>query len=250
METIFDIGMYDASDTRYYLKEGFKVVAVEANPILVRSAENSLHQFIDSSQLILINAAIVEDTSKPIELTICGDDLGASSIYKEKIIKRNPIGSYHVPGISLHDLFQKFGIPFYLKVDIEGADRFCVLGLTINTRPRYLSFEVGNDFEELLNFSESIGYTYFKLINQCNFRELCNQRLIIDRIANRMNFLFNYNRYELIKRRGRFFKSMFSSGPVPWYSDGKWQSARSLFSRWQEANIKKNIQEWYDLHAM
>ena len=37
---IFDIGMYDGSDTRYYLNEGFRVLAIEANPVLVNVQEN------------------------------------------------------------------------------------------------------------------------------------------------------------------------------------------------------------------
>ena len=47
-------------------------------------------------------------------------------------------------------LFERFGIPEYLKVDIEGADRLCVLALTSDTRPTYLSFELGDDVDELL----------------------------------------------------------------------------------------------------
>ena len=35
MKTIFDFGMCDAADTVYFLEEGFKVVAVEANAALV-----------------------------------------------------------------------------------------------------------------------------------------------------------------------------------------------------------------------
>ena len=37
-ELIFDIGMYDGSDTRYYLNEGFRVLAIEENPVLVKRA--------------------------------------------------------------------------------------------------------------------------------------------------------------------------------------------------------------------
>ena len=34
----FDIGMYDGSDSRYFLDEGYHVVAVEANPELAAKA--------------------------------------------------------------------------------------------------------------------------------------------------------------------------------------------------------------------
>ena len=75
MKTIFDVGMYDASDTIYYLEEGYKVVAVEANPALVRRAETMLSSYIASGQLQILNAAI-SDTNEAVQLVVCGDDLG------------------------------------------------------------------------------------------------------------------------------------------------------------------------------
>ena len=41
---IYDIGMYDGSDTRYYLNEGFRVLAIEANPVLVKRAKELIFQ--------------------------------------------------------------------------------------------------------------------------------------------------------------------------------------------------------------
>ncbi len=58
IKTVFDIGMYDASDTVYYLEEGHKVVAVEANPTLVQRAEERFHHYIEAGRLHLVNAAI------------------------------------------------------------------------------------------------------------------------------------------------------------------------------------------------
>ena len=39
-------------------------------------------------------------------------------------------------------MFDEYGIPYYLKVDIEGADELCVLGLNKIKKPQFLSFEV------------------------------------------------------------------------------------------------------------
>ena len=39
---IYDIGMFDGADTRYYLNKGYKVLAVEANPIVVKRAFSSV----------------------------------------------------------------------------------------------------------------------------------------------------------------------------------------------------------------
>ena len=41
METVFDVGMFDGADTAYYLESGYRVVSVEANPVLVQRAEKT-----------------------------------------------------------------------------------------------------------------------------------------------------------------------------------------------------------------
>ncbi len=145
MLTIFDIGLFDGTDTAYYLELG-RVVAVEANPRLVQRGQERFDAEIKSSRLTIVHAAISTDTS-PVELTVSGDDLGASSMFQDRVADRKPAGSFTAPGLPVLDLMQQYGVPEYMKVDIEGADRFCILPLTRDARPRYLSFEIGPDVE-------------------------------------------------------------------------------------------------------
>src|SRR4029450_12368536 len=120
--------------------------------------------------------------NEKVELTVCGDDLGSSSIYQDSVSSRTPLGKFAVSGITTLEIFQRFGVPFYLKVDLEGADRLCVESLTAAVKPDYLSFEIGDDFESLLTHVASIGFSKFKIINQCNLRELSNQDSLRDRL--------------------------------------------------------------------
>jgi len=248
MKTIFDLGMYDASDTMYYLEEGFRVVAVEANPALARRAEAALDKYVTSGQLAIVNAAI-GPSNKAIELSVCGDDLGSSSIYREVIEARNPIGKFTVPGITIQELFDRFGIPYYLKIDVEGADGLCVRALSSATKPNYLSFEVDDHIEELIGHLASIGFTKFKLINQVTFRELTNRRNLRDRAAFKIVRMLGYAEPQYVKRCGRLFKYAHSSGPAPWCSDGAWRSQRELMRNWAEAKASNQLEGWYDLHA-
>jgi spermidine synthase len=39
---IYDIGMHDGSDSEFYLRKGYRVVAVEANPKLVEACRERL----------------------------------------------------------------------------------------------------------------------------------------------------------------------------------------------------------------
>ena len=126
MLTIFDIGMYDGTDTAYYLSLGSRVVAVEANPQLVQRGQERFGAEIASGRLTIVNAAISFD-SAPVVLTLSADDLGASSMFGDRVAGRQPMGSITAPGLPIRDLMQQYGVPDYLKVDIEGADRFCIL---------------------------------------------------------------------------------------------------------------------------
>jgi FkbM family methyltransferase len=248
MTTIFDIGMYDCADTAYYLEMGNRVVAVEANQEFVQRAQTRFKTQIGSGQLTVVNAAIFSSAA-PVELVLSGDDLGASSLFGERIADRQPIGTITAPGLPVHDLLEQFGIPHFLKVDIEGADRLCVLNLTADARPRFLSFEIGADVEELLDHLRSIGYDRFKIINQISFRELANQSNLRDRLVLRLFERLGVGEPRLIKRAGRFFVSGRSSGPVPWQSDGRWYSGQETVERWRRAQAASPPSAWYDIHA-
>ena len=248
MKTVFDIGMYDASDTVYYLEEGYRVVAVEANPALVERARQRLREYIGAGRLHLVDAAIGTGGGT-VELVISGDDLGSSSISKERIASKNPVGSYSVRTIGIQELFDQYGLPYYLKVDIEGADGLCVLGLKKDARPQYLSFEIGDDIEELVAHVAAIGYTRFKIVNQCNFLELASQSRLYDRVARRLFRLMGYADPRQVRRAGRFFAVGHSSGPAPWCSQGDWYSAQAVLSRWRDAKASNKLFGWYDIHA-
>lgn len=248
MKTIFDIGMYDASDTVYYLEEGYRVVAVEANPVLVQRAMDRLHHYVEAGRLRLVNAAIGTGRGE-IELILSGDDLGSSSTLKERLVSKNPISSYSVRKIDIQELFAQYGLPYYLKVDIEGSDRLCVLALRKDTRPQFLSFEIGEDVEELVTHAATIGYERFKIINQCNFLELASQHRLYERVARRVFRLMGYADPRQVKRAGRFFTVGHSSGPAPWCSAGSWYSAQAVLSRLLVAKDSTKLSCWYDIHA-
>jgi len=249
LKLIFDIGLFDGADTEYYLQNNFRVVAVEANPSLINEAKKKFSSEIETKQLTLIHAAISENSGENIILTVCGDDIGASSIYEQRIDSRNPIGSFQVETINIKDLINIYGTPYFIKVDIEGADRFCVLPLTKDLKPEYFSFEAGDDFIELAQHLKTIGFSKFKMINQGNFRELKNQNNLKDKLKSKIVRLLGYEKPTLIRRSGRFFIRGHSSGPAPWESDGNWQTLEQLISSWE--NVKKNNQltHWYDIHA-
>ena len=249
MKLVFDIGMYDGADTEYYLTEGYTVVAVEANPQLVEKASRKFSDYLASGQLRIVNKAISDTASEEITLYISGQDLGSSSIFDDQVSEKDPAGSFSVNTTTLSDLIQEFGTPHFIKVDIEGADKYCILPITSSERPEYVSFEAGEDIAELVSHLENVGFTRFKAINQCNFYELSNQETFVFRLKRKLIHMLGYSSPTMVRMNGRFFRLMHSAGPAPWVSDGKWHSAADLMTTWRQAESSGELRGWYDVHA-
>ena len=249
LKLAFDVGMYDGADTDYLLRSGFRVVAVEAHPLLCRRAEARFAREIGEGRLAIANVAIAGDEGTT-ELSLCGDDLGSSSIVADKLRGTRHAGTLQVPATTILSLFSAHGVPDYMKIDIEGADRHCILPLTAGTAPRQLSFEVDEDVLELVAHLSGIGYGKFKLIGQTSFLEMDAEHGVGYRVRNRVMKLLGYDEPGLVRRNGKWFPLMHSSGPGPWESDGDWYSADTLLRKWRRSGELDRRQGWYDVHAM
>jgi len=175
-DLIYDIGMHDGEDSRFYLLKGFRVVAVEADPSLCRDSAERLRPFVESSQLTIVNRAI---SSKPGPVTFYRSSTPGWGTIIEEWHKGNEVrgataDSILVEGATLAELVQTYGAAFYMKVDIEGMDRLAIESLeATNIRPAYLSMEssvartprmaaLRSDFDTLVR----LGYDRFKIVDQ------------------------------------------------------------------------------------
>lgn len=73
-------------------------------------------------------------------------------------IKQNPAGCeiVEVPQLTCATLMERHGIPFLLKIDIEGADLYCLESLRrLKERPKYVAVEVNESLDLLVE----LGYT-------------------------------------------------------------------------------------------
>lgn len=245
LQTVFDFGMFDGSDTEYYLQAGHKVVAVEANPALCAMASKRFQAEVMSGRLIIENVAI-SNLPGTIDLHVCGQDLGSSSILADRLIERFPLGKYTVPTVTYDGLVAKHGKPMFLKIDIEGADKECVLSLTHETAPPYLSFEAHTDLEALIDHCHGAGYREFKIINQTSFRCIQNQESFGQRLGMKIVRLAGYDKPLCRKIDGRYHVLGHSAGPAPWHSDGRWHQRHEILAAWKAARRNGG---WYDVHA-
>lgn len=171
-DLIFDIGMHAGKDTEYYLQKGFRVVAVEANPSLIEAATKRFSGAINAGRLTLVPNAIAA-TKGEVKFFINQSNSAWSSIMQPWAVRGKGFEEIVVSSITPPDLFAKFGSPYYLKIDIEGADKLVVRALKqLPTKPRYVSFEGGN--EQDIRFLHLLGYRYFNVVAQ---RQVPNVRL-------------------------------------------------------------------------
>ena len=169
---IVDVGMHHGDDTAFYLAKGFKVIAVEAAPELVASVseQEPFRSAVARGDLVILNVAVA-DHEGTIEFYLSDQDLWASTDSEMAARFGTAQRQITVPCTTLDKLLEPFGTPYYVKIDVEGADRVCVESLgNLEIMPRFLSFEANLPEPEetlaMLSMLESYGYRRFKLVNQ------------------------------------------------------------------------------------
>jgi FkbM family methyltransferase len=173
---IYDVGAHLGEDSQHYLAKGFKVVAVEANPDLASHLRKRFASEIADGRLKLVECIISEETGHQ---TFYVDKTRSvwGTAYPQWAARNARLGSksheIRLPSRPFGEIMKRFGVPYYLKIDVEGADMLCVEALRfIDKRPKYVSIEsekaswvrLLHEFDEL----ERLGYRNFKVINQEN----------------------------------------------------------------------------------
>jgi len=257
---IFDIGMHIGRDTEFYLRKGFKVVAVEANPVLAKQSNERFSSEIASGQLTIVNKALVEDQTDSVEFYVNDEKNDWGTLLPDWNRSLNKaFRRITVPTIRLPDLIAAHGVPYFMKIDIEGADVMCVRSLMHQREsPSYVSVELMTpnnlanqrvECLEILVYLRAMGYTKFQISDQSRLKmvrcpnpplegnyvdfafdghssglfgkELQTQTYTVDEVAEK------YLAYFYARTR-RFPFSLFSAGPseAPFHRKG-----------------------WFDLHA-
>jgi len=173
-DLIFDVGFHKGEDTEFYLKKGFRVVAVEANPALYAAGIGRFKNEIDAARLTLLNVAIA-DSDGPIQFFVNSRVTEWGTISPDFAARNRQLGkdskNITVQGLRFGRILREFGVPYYLKIDIEGADQLCLEALLqVGARPTHLSLEstktswasLVSEFARL----RELGYRRFKVVSQ------------------------------------------------------------------------------------
>lgn len=163
---VFDIGFHDGQDTINMLELGHKVIAVEANPHMVKKglqrptiaiANRTGQLRVETVGITSAGAAIGHPHFFYVHKTV-----SEWSTFKPSLQRIGEYRVLEVPTTTCAALIDKYGPPYYMKIDIEGGDAACVHSLRRNKLPKYISTE--NPL--LLSFLLKLGYRSFKMVSQ------------------------------------------------------------------------------------
>jgi FkbM family methyltransferase len=224
---IFDLGVSDGQDTAYYLAKGFSVVGVEADPAMCDQLRSRFTTEIEAGRFHLLNNAASSKSGEMIEIHVHQAHQGISGIN----IRPEPGGYLHylVETIDWTTLCDKYDVPRYMKIDIEGSEGQFLVGMHANEiRPEFVSIEA-YQVGPIVALS-NLGYTRFKMIDQtAGFRLPSEQR-------------------EGTPVENPDFTH--ASGPfgLDVFGDGIWENFDQVTETWKACSAEFH-RTWFDCHA-
>lgn len=146
-DLVFDIGANLGSYADIFASLGALVVAVEPNPDCVSHIRRSYPK----KSINVINAAVGQDSGLgTIRLAKRSDMSSMSEDWIRAIQKAQNLedsiweNELTVPVITLNSLIAKYGVPNFIKIDVEGLEEAVLRGLSV--QPPLLSFEFNTNF--------------------------------------------------------------------------------------------------------
>jgi FkbM family methyltransferase len=261
-DLIFDVGAHKGEDSDFYLKLGYRVVAIEAHPILAANLRKRFSGEIRTGRYTLIEKAI-GNGDEQITFYVNNTNSLWGTAYAHWVDRNRKMGSdaqaITVQSVRFADLLRTYGCPHYLKIDIEGADMLCVNALFASRcRPKYISIESTKtswlDLLQELKTLERLGFTRFKVVDQKSH----GSGQFKDKDGNVLNYQFEQD----------------ASGPFGESLAGRWLTRRQAIRRyvpifvlyktvgdnkllakilWRIPLARRRILglvSWYDTHAM
>src|SRR5690349_2246124 len=105
--------MHSAEDTEYYLARGYRVVALEPNPVLVSEVSERLQSSIESGALVILQAALAESAGEA-KFFVSKANSEWSSLDPEPASAQAGAEEITVRTVTLSDLVAEYGDPHYI----------------------------------------------------------------------------------------------------------------------------------------
>lgn len=235
-DLVFDVGMNHGEDTRYYLDKGFRVVAVEANPLISAECTERFAAEIAQGRLTVVAAGIAAEAGTLKFYRNIDNDHWSSFDPVYGCRDGTAFEVLEVDCITPDDLVRNFGVPRYMKIDVEGVDRIILSRMQAwRVRPDFVSVEEYGP--AAIHDMARIGYECFQIVRQGS------KLLTVPNPA----------------REGSFVEAAFSgrdSGPfgldLPlegWLDEGQVTQVFSTLVRQPDGRYVGPQGEWFDIHG-
>lgn len=125
---VFDIGANKGHKTNALLKMGYRVVAVDPEK---KSIETIEYRFNTYKSITIENKAVGAKEDK-LTLHITASRSGLNTLSKDWVASKNTNfnNSYLVDVTTLDNLIKKHGLPYFIKIDVEGYEIDVLQGLS------------------------------------------------------------------------------------------------------------------------
>ena len=243
---IIDIGMGLGADSRYYLSQGFRVVAVEANrkAIEVAMTIDWVKPMVLEGRLTFLHAAIAAVGQGGSTSTIFAFDERPEQSNAQAWVEDAGGKAESVRTVECGDLLRVFGYAVYMKIDVESSTIDCLESLVASqsegsggatvTLPKFLSMELeaASLFERFHENLQRMGFLFYKACRQYVYSPApCEQ--------------------------GRYSREVPGCGSGPFgtaavdYQEGiRWKLLDRLPSDRRWVDEFESGLDWFDLHAM
>jgi FkbM family methyltransferase len=228
-DLIFDVGMSEGNDTAYYLAKGFRVVGVEADPIVYKTLVERFSSEIAAGRLTVIHRAAADVSGRKIRFLHNDIQQGISGTSRHPHVA-DGYTEFEVETICWNDIVAEHGIPRYCKVDIEGQERpFLEPIVGQQEIPTFFSVECHDLAPAEMLYK--IGYRLFKLVDQVPDGGFINPNP-----AKEGNYVENPNWHH-------------ASGPFGLELPGFWDNYDEFKIAFENVVPLRHAGHWFDCHA-
>ncbi len=231
---IYDVGMNNGDDSLYYLRKGYRVVAIEANAELCARASARFESEIKHNQITILNIGVGNERgSRPFYVHNLNSVLSTFVPEGERIgftakVRPDEFSVRSVEIRKLSDVVNFFGHPDYIKIDVEGWDAACLRDLyETGIRPPSISAEVHSI--DVFCFLVAMGYTEFNMVAGITVAVAFANHTI--RSVDGTTSLFSFNEH--------------SAGPFGDDLPGPWVGSEAILQTW----LRRGDIGWFDIHA-
>jgi FkbM family methyltransferase len=251
-QLVFDIGMNNGDDSAHYLAKGHAVVAVEANPELVEQARIRFRKEIAEGRILIESVGVAERAG--IFPFWVNEERSVFSSFDQKRAARDGMRCHcvEVQTVTFDSLLEKYGVPYYVKLDVEGAERHCLECMQSFPRPEYVSVEA--EALVYLQLLWQLGYRQFAIVDQMRHNSALpnfSNAAVLSRAA---KHACSY--VDRVKNRiGRVPFARGCSGPFAAELHAEWQSFEEVAYEWLHLHFgyqdrgTLSASSWYDFHA-